>query len=300
MTDKDAVRNLIDAKLKELQVPEELLTLDWTSTLQAEYEQFAAGDSTDQQIADNLLPYAAQWLMHMPVVDPVRDSQDEKALKIIFVGNSLTFENSLPNVVAELLEQSPDELGNALKIYQIINGGLTLENHWQFGVALDTLRNRGPWDYVVLQEQSTRSQQGEPQMFHYAQLFADEIKKEGAKILIYGTWTGHSLRSKQNQANLNERFSSIANITDGQVVPAGACWWHFQEKHRGVELYSDEIHPSPAGTYLAACAFYCVLTGKSPTSLITSGEVSKSLSNKDRILLAQTAALICLPEHAPA
>lgn len=274
------------------ELPQEALAIDWLALFKDEYEQIASKTDSDQSLAESLLPFIAQWISCTPVIDKVTDPPVSDALKILFVGNSLTFENSLPLTVADLLDTAAEGKTKA-KVWQVVNGGLTLENHWKYGVAIGVLNENGPWDYVVLQEQSVRAQEGSPKMVEYVQLFADEVRKTSAKLLLFSTWTNQSRWAKQSQTELDVRFTSLANLIGAQVVPAGSCWWRSNEKDPGIQLFKDDIHPSPTGTYLAACAFYCVLTGQSPEGLRTKGETSKVLTRQECLHLQMTAREVC-------
>lgn len=306
MANKDAVRDILRSKLEAVGVPKESLEQDWIALFQEDFDDLASEkNNTADAIADALLLCIAQWAQQQPVVHAIRDSKAEGALKILFVGNSLTYENCLAEVVAALLEHvGPSaDTENAsekpeLKIYQVAQAGMTLENHWKYKVALYVMAAAGPWDYVVLQEQSVRSQEGSPKMFHYGQLLGAEIHKSGAKILVFSTWTNKAVRTKQTQKALDQLFASLAVVIDATIVPVGACWGQVLDGEDSLNLYSDEQHPSPEGTYLAACAFYAIITGLSPQGLpavvfSNDGTPLPALSPSAALHLQKAAWVIC-------
>ncbi|CAN5646626.1 hypothetical protein BH10CYA1_BH10CYA1_14420 [soil metagenome] len=226
----------------------------------------------DQSIADDLVRAIAVHATRQPVLQIFKDSPREDALKILFIGNSLTFENNLPSVIAQLLVSGStitsgkhQEESRPLKVYMVVQGGVTLEDHWKYETACLVLTQKGPWDYVVLQEQSVRPLEDPAKMFEYGSLLATEIKKAGAKILIYATWPMSDRLDSLGQ--LNSAFQNFASKVDAVIVPAGNCWAQASKKNRSLKLYNDLIHPTQAGTYLAASAFYAVLTGTSPVGL---------------------------------
>jgi hypothetical protein len=52
------------------------------------------------------------------------------------------------------------------------------------------------------------------------------------------------------------------------VVPVGLAWQRFLRHHDEPVLHDkDQSHPSPAGTYLAACVFLAVLFQESPVGI---------------------------------
>lgn len=64
------------------------------------------------------------------------------------------------------------------------------------------------------------------------------------------------------------RYMIMSKDNDAWVSPVGKLWHYIRDNHQEIELYSsDESHPSEAGTYAAACAFYTVLFGKDPMTL---------------------------------
>lgn len=57
----------------------------------------------------------------------------------------------------------------------------------------------------------------------------------------------------------------MAEDNNAILSPVGAVWRYIRQNYPLIELYqSDESHPSVAGTYAAACAFYTVLFRKDP------------------------------------
>ena len=51
----------------------------------------------------------------------------------------------------------------------------------------------------------------------------------------------------------------------GEAVPVGQAFGQMRALHPEIELYNpDGSHPSPAGTYLAACLFLAKVSGHSP------------------------------------
>jgi len=68
---------------------------------------------------------------------------------------------------------------------------------------------------------------------------------------------------------LRERYLEMGEMNEAVVSPVGAVWRHLRENNPDVQLYAnDGSHPSPEGSYAAACAFFSVLFRENPT-LIT-------------------------------
>jgi hypothetical protein len=56
----------------------------------------------------------------------------------------------------------------------------------------------------------------------------------------------------------------MAKDNRGLLVPVGLVWKEVRTTRAELGLYADDTHPSPVGSYLAACVFYAVLFESSP------------------------------------
>ena len=67
---------------------------------------------------------------------------------------------------------------------------------------------------------------------------------------------------------IQNALEPISVKTSSPIAPVGTAFRLFQEKHPEIPIFtSDNKHPSAVGSYLAACVFYKILTGKSPLGL---------------------------------
>lgn len=73
--------------------------------------------------------------------------------RVLFVGNSYSYVNEMPEIVEMLAETKGDEL-----IWEKVTpGGASFQDHsWRNSKAREKILE-GDWDYVALQEQSTNS-----------------------------------------------------------------------------------------------------------------------------------------------
>ena len=195
-----------------------------------------------------------------------------RTIRVLFIGNSYTYVNNLPAVFAALARDGNQAV---VKTQIVAPGGWFLKTHWEQGDARRLL-SQGKWDYVVLQEQSLlgsvveRDGQlhiGNDHFFHpYAVMWVRAIKDAGATPVLYLTWAHKP--TPEDQAILNDAYERVAGEEQAVVAPAGLAWARIREQHPEIDLFQpDGSHPSPAGTYLAACAFYAAIFRQSPLSL---------------------------------
>jgi hypothetical protein len=193
-------------------------------------------------------------------------------LRVLFIGNSYTYFNDLPSVIADLAHDARET--RPILAEQLTVGGATLESHLEGGEAVRRIRagsGRGPWDVVVFQEQSTRPLEDTAKMYRAVRALAAEVRRVGAQPALYVTWA--RLARPRAQDTLSLVYKRIAAEIGALVVPVGEAWAAIRgtDDAVGPSLFiADGSHPSPAGTYLAASTFYATLYGKSPVGLRSS------------------------------
>lgn len=209
-----------------------------------------------------------------------------KATKILFIGNSFTQRSDLPGLIAAMAAEREMEVKHEL----ISAGGASLRNHWNAGRAAQAIA-KGDYDYVVLQEQSTLPVKNAKRMAENVRLFDDVIKQAGAETVLYMTWARE--HAPESQQAITDGYNSIGEEIGAIVVPVGLVWQKFLAKHESPMLYDrDQSHPSPTGSYLAACVFLAALLKINPVGIET--EV-KGLAAADRKALQNAAWAQCKP-----
>ena len=183
-------------------------------------------------------------------------------MQVLFIGNSLTYVNELPKMLMELAKAGKQP---PLRYEQETPGGCTLEKHWKDGKALAKIQSRN-WDFVVLQESSAGPLLNRDSMFEYAKKFNAQIKKQGAKTLLYMTWAEQD--KPGDQAAISNAYLDLAKDLRAEIAPVGMAWEKALKADKKLALHrADKKHPTPAGTYLAACVFYATIYGKNPAGL---------------------------------
>jgi hypothetical protein len=167
-------------------------------------------------------------------------------------------------------------------------GGASLRNHWNAGRAAKAIADGG-YDYVVLQEQSTLPVKNAKRMAENVRLFNEVIKQAGAKTVLYMTWARQ--HTPESQQGITDAYNSIGEELGAVVVPVGVAWQKFLAKHDGPLLYDrDQSHPSPAGSYLAACVFLAALLKINPAGIEAGGD---GLDESDKKVLQRAAWQVC-------
>ncbi|HTK76927.1 MAG TPA: hypothetical protein VL371_16795 [Gemmataceae bacterium] len=206
------------------------------------------------------------------------------ALNVLFVGNSFTARNDVPGLIAGLAAAR----GRRMEHRLISAGGASLRTHWNAGHAARAI-HVGQYDAVVLQEQSTLPVKNAARMHENVRLFDAAIRAAGAKTVLYMTWARQ--HAPESQKAITDAYTAIGRELRATVVPVGTAWQHFLRRHHTPTLYDkDGSHPSPAGSYLAACVFLAVLFRVSPVGI---DDDAAGLSAEDLARLQKAAWQVC-------
>jgi hypothetical protein len=186
-------------------------------------------------------------------------------LHVLFVGNSLTYVNDLPAMTAALAVAAGQE---PPLCQSVVAGGYSLEDHWSRGDALRAIE-KGGWDFVVLQQGPSASDGGRAKLRTFARLFAPAIRKAGARAALYMVWP--LAAEPQSSGAVSDSYRLAGMDVGGLLVPVGEAWNIARKTSPKTALYlADGLHPTVAGTYLAALVFVGELYGISPVGLPSS------------------------------
>jgi len=217
---------------------------------------------------------------------------DPDDLAVLFIGNSLTYTNELPELLEKLLE---DAGVGGVHIDEVTFPNFGLPDHWVQGDAREAIA-LGGWDVVVLQ-QGPSATEGRPYLLEYAVLFAEEIEAVGARPAFYSVWPSAS-RSFDFDG-VTDSYRTAAELTGGMLFPAGEAWRAAWRLEPTISLYrNDGFHPGEAGTYVAALVMFQQLAHQDPRGLpLDAGGTSLS---PDIVSVLQEAAAEANAEFAMA
>ena len=170
---------------------------------------------------------------------------DQKKLRILFIGNSHTYFNDMPEMVAERFRKTKYDC----EVTMIAHGGWFLEQHVnEPDVRFNILY--GHYDYVVLQEPA-HPFGPEEKFFRAVRQLNEWILEAGSKTVIYMTWA--KKEEEYNQERMTLAHEQIAEEIEALLAPVGKYWWNYKKKHPEVEMYyKDGQHASPDGSRFAA------------------------------------------------
>jgi hypothetical protein len=205
-------------------------------------------------------------------------------LRVLYVGNSLTASNDLPDMVAEIATHDDRETAYAV----VVRPGYSLEDHWYNGLE-DAIREAAA-DYVVLQQGPSSLPQNQEHLRSWTERIAPVVEESGGRPVLFMVWPSRS-RIFAFDAVRNS-YRNAASAVDGLFSPAGEVWRSVWEASDGIGLYGpDGFHPDRAGTFAAALTIYGTLTAADGATLPCPDlpELEGVLTDDDREIVCEAA-----------
>ena len=197
----------------------------------------------------------------------------EPCTRVLFLGNSYTAVNDLPQTFADL----------AWSAHRRVEFGVQAPGGWTLADQADSpdtarLIAGTRWDFVVLQDQSeipSVESSRQTLMYPAARLLVPMIRAAGAVPIFFLTWAHRDGWSDGGvpgystmQRAIDAGYMFIASEQHAPVAPVGAAWSEVVNQESTPDLWQgDGSHPTTKGTYLAACVFYAVLFKSNSTGL---------------------------------
>ena len=196
--------------------------------------------------------------------------------KILFIGNSYTYFNDMPEIFRGIAEAA----GQEVSVLSVTEGGCTLMRHLdestEIGLKVKQALSE-PWDDIILQEHSRGRIIGRPDFFAGVAAFSDAAKRLGARLHLYMTWgykPGHpfyaetGFRPDGMAFRIAEGYELAGRLFGVDVDPVGRAFSLCRKEYPDIELYDpDMTHPSLAGSCLSAAVHYISLFGADSASL---------------------------------
>jgi hypothetical protein len=243
------------------------------------------------------LPAAALIVLLLPgclgTTEPTQQDLEGKA--VFFVGNSLTYYNDMPFMIAAFAEAEGQE---RLVIGSLLIPDYSLEDLWRDGRAQDQLL-QGGWDVVVLQQGPSSTIENQAHLQEWSGRWADLANSVGARPALYMVWPESSRQEAFD--DVSQSYRDAAAAADALLFPVGEAWRAAWRMDPSAPLYGpDGFHPSIEGSYLAALVMYQQLYDRSPVGLPNSIElpIGPVTIDPDLALTLQQAAAEANAEYA--
>ena len=215
---------------------------------------------------------------------------------ILFIGNSLTYFNEMPDIVGAISLGADDD--PPVRVAMVAYPNYNLEDHWDRGDALDAI-DEGGWDVVVLQQGPSTLPESRAHLVEWSGRFAERIRAAGARPALLSVWPTDG--SEAGYDAVLASYGAAAEAVDGTLIPAGEAWRAALARDPDLTLtIGDGFHPSLLGSVIAAYSVWHAITGRSPIGLppeIESPDVERITMSAELAALVQQAVVEAQAEH---
>lgn len=192
---------------------------------------------------------------------PVEGALPADRIRVLFIGNSLTYSNDMPSMVETL----GDAGGTPISTHSATLGGTALVDHLTTGPALADIA-RSDWEVVVMQQGPTPAGLCRDTLILATRAFAPRIRAAHGTPATLMPWPPSN---RQNEfAAVRESALAASEAVQGLMLPAGEAWLVAWRTDPTLPFYSnDGFHPSPLGSLLVAMVVYEGVTGRDVRAL---------------------------------
>ncbi len=174
----------------------------------------------------------------------------EVDLSLLFVGNSLSYSNSMPDMIEEIGYVHEIKI----KTTCLCKPNYALLDHWDES-ELKNLIETGNYDYVILQQGPSSLEYGAMVLLDYGQLIKDLAQEHGAITSFYQVWP--SVARYFSFSDVINNYARAARATDSELFEVGRVWKAYVDGTEDNSVYaSDLFHPSRKGSFLAAWVIF--------------------------------------------
>lgn len=200
-------------------------------------------------------------------------------VRVLFVGNSLTYGNNLPRMVQAIA--ASQDTGPRIETVTYAIPGAELDTLWDEDHAAAALR-KGGFDVVVLQERGgvlacmamNRRDPACRRSERAHRRFAELAAEHGARVLLFAAWpplTSRDLNDPQHRDAVKETtmrsYQVLARLLGNDaapvaVVPAVVALVDLAGSRDAPEVLADGVHPTVAASLTIAAQLYNAITGR--------------------------------------
>jgi lysophospholipase L1-like esterase len=176
-----------------------------------------------------------------------------KQKSVLFIGNSLTYTNDLPAMLAKIGKEQEVTIATKTVAYP----NYALEDHWNDGHVQQLIASK-KYDFVVVQQGPSSQADGRAMLFDYGARLKTLCDAYNTKLAFFMVWPALS--------NIHTFDGVIKNYTDAAVetgsllCPVGKIWKEHFSATNDYSFYGpDMFHPSQKGSENAAMIIYSTI-----------------------------------------
>lgn len=167
-------------------------------------------------------------------------------LRILFVGNSLTYTNNLPGLV----KKAGRKKGLQIAVKRMAHPNYALVDHWLDGDVQREIAT-GQYDLVIVQQGPSSQPEGRKMLMEYGKRFSAHCREHKAGLAFFMVWP--SLPYYHTYDGVIQNYREAAETNNALLLPVGEVWKAHFDATGDFDYYADDgFHPSLKGSKAAA------------------------------------------------
>lgn len=243
---------------------------------------------------------SAPSVMQLDPAEVILTPDNPASVKVLSLNNSLIHYNDQDFVFNDIARA----MGKDAVWTKHTNLGKPLSYHWNEGDGLAEDGTPGAkmmirseaWSHIILQEQSSLPRTN-PETFRnsvkqWIEYIREYCPNPNAVIILPVNWAYSSDWSNFSEYNRQfiDNYTAIATELGCVVCPVAAAYDNVY-RTEGTEgaraWFSDDRHPTPQATYMAACMEYGIIFGEDPATITTDGTIASDVAASMREYASQ-------------
>ncbi|MBR4035113.1 MAG: hypothetical protein IKJ05_00085 [Oscillospiraceae bacterium] len=183
-------------------------------------------------------------------------------MKVLFIGNSHTFYNDMPQIFKNIC----DEKGKDVEVAMQAFGGKTYGWHYGQMTELRFALLHGGFDYIVMQQAAHSPCPSKEETLTDGGKIIELARKCGVTPIQTMPWA--EKRDPDHQKGMYDIYNTLSEMYGVKLAYAGNVFEDVFYNHPEIDMYwKDGEHASPYGSYTIAMSVYAAIFGESVKGL---------------------------------
>lgn len=166
--------------------------------------------------------------------------------EVLFVGNSLTYTNNLPERVVRIAAAKGIKIVATTLAYP----NYALEDHLAGG-ELQRLISKGNYEFVIVQQGPSSQEDGRQSLQTMGFNLKELCEPRKSKLVFFMVWP--AMANWWTFDGVIRNYTDAAAATGSLLCPVGKVWKEYIETTKDYSYYGpDQFHPSATGSEMAA------------------------------------------------
>ena len=176
----------------------------------------------------------------------IHSKKNNNAVNILFIGNSLTYTNNLP----DLVKKNAKIKGLKVHTKLIAFPNYSIVDHWNDGQVQELIATE-KFDYLIIQQGPSSQNDGRKMLIENGKDYSSLCELYDTKLCYLMVWP--SLVNFHTFDGVIKNHEDAAAINNAILLPVGKIWKDHIDSSNSYEYYSsDGFHPSLKGSQIAA------------------------------------------------